>query len=487
MSASLVIARWAADPVAFVREVFNAEPDAWQIEALRAVAREPRVAMSACKGPGKSCLLAWIIWWFLLTRENANILALSITKDNLKDGLWKELGVWRNKSPILKKAFLKGGDRIKSSDPERGDIWWCSARSFSKASDAEQQANSLAGLHAEHVMIVLDEVGDFPEGVFSAAEAIFANEVDAHLVVAGNPTSPSGPLYRVMGEDADKWHCIHITGDPLDPLRSPRISIPWAQGEIDRWGRDNPWVMVNILGQFPPAGADQLISINLVTAAMSRDVPYLAIRDAAIVWGVDPSRSLASGADEASLCKRQGNVCRRFTTWRGLDGTKMGDAIGRMILEDNKKGEAPDAIFVDVGGVGASCYDRLCALGFGDIVHPVDFGGSADDGRFLNKRAEIWWLMMEWLKNMPACIPQDQVLRAELPSPKFVFTNSTKQTKFKLESKEDMKARGTRSPNRADSLALTFTAPVVSLSREMPDSIHMNTSALTEYDPLEGF
>lgn len=467
---------WHRDPVAFVRDQFTAEPDAWQADALRAVAREQRVVMSACKGPGKSCVLAWIVWWFLATRRDSKIVCLSITADNLRDNLWTELATWRSKSELLQAAFEHAGERITSV--ERPKTWWASARAFAKTANDAEQAGAIAGFHGTKIMVVLDEIGDYPGGVVAAAEAVFANNGDIKVVAAGNPTSKQGPLYRLT-RDAD-WTAIRITGDPDDPKRSPRIDKTWAQGEIDKWGRDNPWVQVNILGEFPRTSSDQLIPDDAIDAASERDIPAIMRLTDARVWGLDPARF---GDDEAALVRRQGQLARRATIWRGLDGNQLGDQVARLINDAERAGEMPDTVFVDVGGVGSSVFDRLRALGFDDLVLAVDFGGSPEDSRFLNKRAEMWWDMADWVKRGSSCIPNDPVLRAELAAPKFSFRATGKQTKFVLESKDDMKRRGVASPNRADALALTFAGHVVSRTRTTRTD-ERATKCLTEYDPL---
>jgi phage terminase large subunit len=493
------IKRWRNDPVAFVREVFRAEPDEWQRDALMAIAKNPRVGMSACKGPGKSCVLAWIAWWFMATNYDAEIVAVSITYDNLMDNLWKELAVWLGKSPMLQATFHLGGEAVTNND--RPNTWWISARAFAKDADPGAQANTLAGIHgasvelldgttSANVMVILDEAGDIPPGVLAAAEAIFANKVNAKLVIAGNPTSTDGALYQVVAVEAEKWVVIFITGDPDDQKRSPRIDIDWARAEIAKHGRDNPWVMVNILGLFPPAAADQLIPVNLVLAAMKRDAPALAYRSEAIIWGLDPARF---GDDEIALARRQGVVAFRMKGWRNLDGTELGDAVAALLREANEKGEhggMPDLVCVDRGGVGASAYDRLRTLGWEDVVVGVDFGGQADDPtRYADKRTEMWFRVLEWLKDSPSCLPEDGVLRGELGGPKFEFRIVNKQTVYKLESKKDMKKRGLQSPNRGDALALTFAkAGVMPKSRRHRalEETRMQKVA-TEYDPLEGF
>ena len=70
-------------------------PDHWQAEALRSFAVDQRIAIKSAKGPGKTTLLAWCGWNFLVTREHCNIAAMSISGDNLGNRLWKELVTWR--------------------------------------------------------------------------------------------------------------------------------------------------------------------------------------------------------------------------------------------------------------------------------------------------------------------------------------------------------------------------------------------------------
>lgn len=476
-----MLKRYAASPLLFVREIFKAEPDAWQADALDAIRESQRIAMSACKGPGKSCLLAWAIWWLLACHYDQQIIAVSITADNLRDNLWKELAFWHSKSAGLQGDFEIRGERIVNIS--RPKTWWCSARAFAASADASQQANTLAGLHAENVAVVLDEVGDYPEGVVSAAEGIFANAVNARLIVAGNPTSTTGPLYRISTKDRKRWHVVEITGDPDEPRRSPRISLQWAQQQIDDWGRDNDWVRVNVLGKFPKAAADRLISIDDVLSAQKRDLDPAEYAADARVWGLDPARF---GDDESCLARRQGCLARTFKVWRGLDGVQLAQRVGQLLMEAEKDHELPDVLFVDVGGVGASAYDHLRLLGWRDIVAGVDFGGAPGDDRFCNKRSEMWWELAQWVKRPTTALPTDAELPGQLVAPAFSYKLSGKRTTFALEAKESLRKRGVGSPDRADALALTFAEPV------LPKGLNLGRSsagarsqrAVTDYDPL---
>ena len=435
--------------MAFVRECLGAEPDGWQLEVLRAFPLNQRLALKACKGPGKSTVLAWLIWNFLLTRPHPKVIATSITGDNLRDGLWTELAKWQARSAILKEAFTWTSTRIQAND--HPDTWFASARQWSRTADASQQADTLAGIHAERVLFVIDEAGGVPDSVAAAAEAGLATGIETKMLIAGNPTLLSGPLYRASTRERALWWVKEITGDPDDPNRAPRISVQWAREQIEKYGRDNPWVLVNVFGEFPPAQANSLFAVDVVSAAMRRQLPASEYGADALILGVDVARF---GDDRSVACLRQGKRCMPFRVWRGLDLMTLSGNIARLIDE-----EKPHAVFVDQTGIGSGVVDRLKQLG--RRCTGVDFGGkpygeTISGDRYQNRRAEMWWSMANWVKD--AWLPDNSELVAELTAPTYSYANAA--GKLQLESKEDLKSRGLPSPDLADALALTFAEPV---------------------------
>jgi phage terminase large subunit len=456
--AAVLIDEWLDDPVQFVRDVFGKEPDRWQQKALVACVQNPRVALKACKGPGKSTVLAWFGWWCLTLHVDANGIGLSITADNLKDGLWKELALWYAAAPWIRREFKMSAERI--THRERVHTWWLSARSFPKDADSTQQANTLAGLHAKFVFVLADEMSDYPHGVIAAVEGIFANEdSEAHFAGAGNPTRSEGPLYDACTRQKNRYVVIEITGDPDDPDRSPRISLSYAKEAIEQWGRDDPWVMTNILGRFPKVQSDKLLGPDDVVAAEHRDAAPLAYVNEPIIWGLDVARY---GSDDSVLRKRQGPIAWREFRFRGLDGPSLANRVSAVILADMRKPNSwrPDYIFVDVTGVGSSPFDCLGLLGWGDVCVAVDFGSSADDERYYNKRTEMWFRMADWVKKV-GCLPErSNSLARDLTAPTYAVKLMGKRTCKVLESKEEMRKRGIASPDDGDSLALTFYVEV---------------------------
>lgn len=447
--AAAKLREWRERPITFVREVLKAEPDPWQADFLEAFPLHSRLALKSCKGPGKSAVSAWLGWNFLATRPHPKVVATSISGDNLRDGLWTEFAKWQQRSDLLKAGFTWGAERIVNK--QHPETWWASARQWNKTADASQQANTLAGIHGDYVLILVDEAGGVPSGVVVAADAALANAdetrgTEAKLVLTGNPTHLSGPLYEACTTQRALYFVMEITSDPDDPKRTPRVSIQWAREQITKHGRENPWVLVNVFGKFPPGQSNTLLGVEQVAEAAKRTLNERDFQEEPKIFGVDVARF---GDDETCIMMRQGRACFAPKSFRNID---LMQTAGEVALAMEK--HRPDAVFVDQTGIGSGVVDRLHQLGQGVIG--IDFGSRPLSGKFLNRRVEMWHKMADWVRE-GGCIPDDPVLRSELPGPTYHFAPDGRMV---LESKDEMKRRGVASPNRADALALTFAAPV---------------------------
>lgn len=473
MDATDIFGKWQVDPIAFVWDNFSTAPhftgpDAWQEDVLRALPNNNRIAMKACKGPGKTTTLSWAAWWFMATRNQPNIAAVSITGDNLRDGFWKEMAKWQQYSPVLSKMFKVTKTRI--FNPDFPDTWWISARTFPKQGDAMQQADALAGLHQDYIMAIMDEAGGIPDAVMATAEAMLATAQEAKIIIAGNPTHLSGPLFRACTQERQLWHLTTITGDPDDPQRSPRISVQWAREQIEKYGRDNPWVQVNVFGNFPQSSLNQLVGPEDVAAAMRRKFDADAVKSAQHRLGVDVARF---GDDRTVLIRRQGMLAHKPQEFRGLRTNE----IGALVLKEVREFGVESVFVDDTGGWGAGVIDFL--IQNGQACVPVNFSSKPIDNRYLNKRAEMWFGMTEWVKARGCLTKNDEMIR-ELSAPTYTFLNG----KFRIEDKELIKGRLGYSPDIADALALTFALP------EMPSGAMQiggggGKQKDWDYDPFE--
>lgn len=220
---------------------------------------------------------------------------------------------------------------------------------------------------------------------------------------------------------------------------------------------------------FGASAANVLISLTDVLAAQQRKLKPSTWQFAAKVLGVDVARY---GDDRTELVRRQGLMCFEPRVLTQLNGPQVAAQVARVIDE-----WAPDAVFVDNGGPGASVVDQLNLLGYAHV--PIDFAGKPDDEQYENKRAEMWGEMSKWVKG-GACLPPGVDVAQDLTGPRYTYRN--KRGKMQLESKDDMRARGVRSPDFGDGLALTFAFPVAPAS--MRRRLHGGKSpVLHEYDP----
>lgn len=483
MSFSDNIRKWRRDPVLFVWDQFNVTPDAWQEQFLRTLAdpKVQRVGLKASKGVGKTAALAFAIWWFLSVHaepgHHPKGAATSISMDNLKDNLWAELAKWRGVSRFLTTAFEWTKERIFAKDHPA--TWFFSARAWPKSGDPQQQANTLAGGHEKYILNVLDESGGIPQSVMATADAALATTGGVKKILqAGNPTHLDGPLYAACTSMAHLWRMITVNGDPENPNRSPRVSKEWAEEQIRAFGIDNPWVKVNVFGEFPPASINVLLGPEEVEAAMARYIPEDSYKWAQKRLGVDVARF---GDDRSVIFPRQGMVAFEPIVLRGARTT---DIAARVAQHKAKWGS--EAEFIDDSGHwGHGVIDNLIAAGHSPIA--VLFEGKAGDPRYRNKRTEMWLQMAEWVKN-GGVLPRLPELVRELTVPTYTFVNGL----FQLEPKEMIKKRMGVSPDLADSLCLTWFMPDMPTGEGLPafvrDQIHGKQANLApEYDPLAEF
>lgn len=215
------------------------------------------------------------------------------------------------------------------------------------------------------------------------------------------------------------------------------------------------------LCDFDAVADDILIPIDLAIDGAKRRYVATDISYAPTVIGVDIARF---GDDATVFFKRKGLVAFEPIVMHKLDNMAVADRLMQYIAKEN-----PDAVFIDSGG-GAGVIDRVRQLG-ANVVE-VPFGSAAIDPKYRNRRIEMWVAMRDWLI-AGGSIPDDLSLRSDLSTPTYFFDAAGK---MQLESKEKIKERLGRSPDKADALALTFASPV---------NIMPATKQRSDYNPLE--
>lgn len=449
-----VIRGWLQDPATFVTDAFGVEPDGWQIEALGGLFGHGRVAIRACHGPGKTALAAWAILLFLLSHFPARIPCTAPTASQLRDVLWSELGKWLNRmkerQPGLRAMFRLTTERLELLDePEEA---------FAVARTARPEApEALQGFHNENMLFVIDEASGVHQAIFEVGEGALSEE-GAKVLMLGNPTRTSGYFFDAFHRMRARWYCIKVGADD-----SSRVSDEYVEDMAAKYGRESNVFRVRVLGEFPTAADNAVISLELAEAAVDRQVSQFGD----IAWGVDVARF---GDDRSTLCKATQNALIEPVKWWGHKDTMETAGIIVSEFDAIPEPEQPTAIYVDVIGLGAGVVDRLLERGLPAVGVNVAESPS-NKPQFMRLRDELWWAVRDWLEARDCYIFNQEraevdatraynlastgELIAELTLPTYRMHSSGK---IQIESKDEVKKRlgqNGQSPDLADAFILT--------------------------------
>ena len=281
--------------------------------------------------------------------------------------------------------------------------------------------------------------------------------------VFGNPTRNTGRFRECFRKFRHRWRCAQVDS------RSVQIT---NKGKIEEWakdyGDDSDFFKVRVKGQFPSQALTQFIPEDIVRQAMGRHLRDDQYSFAPKIISVDPAWE---GDDALIIAMRQGLA---FKILRSIPKNDNDVQIANLVaqLEDEHRA---DAVFIDGGyGTGIVSVGRT----LGRQWQLVWFSEKAINPGYVNKRAEMWGLVKDWLRSGGA-MPHDEELAQDLMGPETV---PRLDGKIQLESKKDMKNRGLPSPNKADALAITFAYPVYAKKLDRPGTVtHQKTRG--EYNP----
>ncbi|MBS0227077.1 MAG: terminase [Proteobacteria bacterium] len=448
--------RFYCDPLGFVLYVYpwgkegtrlakQTGPDEWQVKFLddlgKAVAAGVSVAdalpvmfaVAAGNGVGKSALISWIIHWFMSTRQHPQIVVTAGKKEQLQTKTWRELAKW-NHLALMKHWFKWTATKL--SHVLFPDTWNANAIAWSK-----QAADNFAGTHEENVLIIYDEASAIDDAIWEATDGAMTTP-GAMWIAFGNPTRNGGRFAQCFGKFAALWNTRHVDSRTAK-MANKRLFDAWIQ----LWGEDSDFVRVHVRGVFPRAGDIQFIANDVVTRAMKRQAE--GYHDFGKVMSVDVARH---GMDRSVICKRQGAKVLPFQKLRIPDLMQLAARIAEEI--DAWK---PDAVFIDATGIGWGVVDRLHQMGYTFVIGIQTGEKAYKPETFRDRRAELWYLMREFITDLGDLPEGDSELETELTSVEYGFDDSQR---YVLESKRAIKEREGWSPDVADALALSFAAPV---------------------------
>ena len=384
----------------------------------------------------------------------------------LKDGLFAFI------APLLKQAKKAAWDclrahalRIPGAAIHEGDL------SITLPSGARvmllgaDNPDALRGVHLDGA--VMDEVADMKPQVWGEIVLPALQRKGGWALFIGTPKGINlfSELYFNAPKKGDDWWADFQPVSKTGLLSEEQIAAAKREQTPQQFAQEYEC-------DFSASSENVLIPLEDTIAAVNRKLPSAAYQHAARVMGIDVAWY---GGDRSVIARRQGLAVPDFKSFRGIGVLDFAGQIALAAMEWK-----PHAVFIDVtGGMGAGVLERLRELGYAAIG--IHFGAAAGADRYENKRAEMWALMAQWLKQ--GSIPDDSELRAELSS--VTYTHANVRGRLQLDSKDDMKKRGMPSPDKADALALTFAHPVAAPDDMVSLHARVQQFAQTDFDPYK--
>jgi len=440
--------RLRTDPIFFVTEVLGGKPWDKQREILESVRDNPRTSVQSCEGSGKSWVEAHTALWFLYTHQPSTVITTAPTWRQVRDILWREMAGGYNRA-----RYPLGGTLLQT-ELKVDDDWFA----FGIATDKPE---NFLGRHNQHVLVIVDEASGVDEQIFEVIENPLSTG-HTRLLLAGNPTQPAGTFYDACNR-SELYNRVRIScfdtpnftefGITLDDIKSgewkdkvgklpyPTLTHPAAvASNYEEHGEGSYRFQVFSLGNFPEAGTNNLFKLSDIDAAIDRDLPTEGPK----VVSVDVSRY---GDDETVLMARQGDRVFHVDSWGHQDTVFTAGRVARYLRE-----QEISVCKVDSVGVGAGVVDALRSQGLN--VVEVNVGEQAlDREQFLNRRAELYWLLMKKFEDEAIDIPNHSKLKAQLLDIRYDYNT---KGQLIIEPKEKARARGSKSPDYADALMMLF-------------------------------
>ena len=457
----MVLARYGRNGVVNTKVLQSSyTPRAWQQEVHTATAAHRFICVVAHRRSGKTVLAVNLLIAVAMAKEGARLAYIAPTIRQAKSISWS-----------LFKEFTQGIPNVNFRESDNRIVFPNNSELLIFAGDS---ADAIRGHGLDGV--VLDEAGSYPSDAWPSAIRPTLSDKGGFAVFIGTPAGVGDQFHQayLRGQDDlqtewwSKLYPVTDTGALSDPEVASARASAISQASFER----------EYMASFSASTDDVPIPIPLVTAAMKRTMSAAAqgsLQGAARVIGCDVARF---GGDRTVFAARHGHTMLPLKVYGPQD---LMHTVG--LLTQLADRFTPDAIFVDVGGMGAGVVDRCQQLGY-DVIG-VDFGSKAVDQRYGNRRCEMYASLKRWLED-GGILPDDQRLLSDLSSARFEFDSANR---MRLESKDKIRKRLGTSPDMADALALTLAMPVQarSLVDDMPHHLRSRSALQTvsEFDPFD--
>ncbi len=400
-------------------------------------------AIASGRGIGKSALFGMLSNWNQSCHLGASTILSANTEPQLKSRTmpevrkWFALGMnahWWDMEALSVKPQRWFGNLLTRELKIDVGYYYAMAQLWS-----EENPDAFAGLHNMNgVLLLFDEASGIPTNIWTVSEGFFTDKhLHRYWMAFSNPRRPIGAFADKFDKDKSFWRTRNIDARTVEGTdHSVYVAI------IKQYGDDSDEARVEVKGQFPKTGSQQLFSRSDVLEAQQRDV--YQDEGEALVMMVDVARY---GTDTTIVGFRRGRDARSIP-WEKLQKGRLDKQADELELLIDK--HDPDHIVIDGNGVGGGLVDIMKERGY--II--VDFNSSRaaeDDAKYTNQRAETYHAAADWI--FIGALPTDSEFLVELPVVEYHYGAKERRV---IKDKDAIRAEIGHSPDRADTLAMSF-------------------------------
>jgi len=424
------------DPVFFASEILGVHLWDKHVKIIESIRDNDNTCVASGHGVGKTFISAVATLWFLCTHDQSRVITTAPTNRQVESILWAE--IWS----LYKNARVPLGGKLLKTALNIEEKWFALGLST-------DDPDRFQGHHALHMLLIMDEAPGIDPKIYEAAQGILT-QASSKCLLIGNPTSPAGPFFDAFTNKL--WNSFHIScyDSPAikDPEGYPALTTEkWINERKAEWGEQSPMFVSRVLGEFPIEGEDTLIPLSWCNRAVSRwekSKDNCKVSDH-VYLGLDVARY---GTNKTVLTNY---VPNRLMYQKSIQNKSTTDATQLAIKDGISAGAKLMQITTDDTGLGGGVTDRLRELGY--PVLAVNFSQKPTDPmHFRGIRDEMYWNLRELFRSEEIAIPNNSSLINQLSAIKYKI--NARSGRIEIESKDDMKKRGQKSPDEADSLTI---------------------------------
>lgn len=391
-------------------------------------------------GIGKTSALSIIAQHFLLSFMGSQVGVTANTEDQLKDIFLKEFYLWAKRLPEHLSANLEQLDDFVRVAGEKD--WFLRARVSRK-----EKPEALAGLHAEYVLIIVDEASGIPDQIYEVMKGALTGENFIVLYIS-NPTRTIGEFYE-SHKPGSEFTRLHFNSRQ-SPIVKP--------GYIEKMEADYPSigdipsdeVLIRVDGEFP--STSEMNDKGWIPLFANVQIRFEPERGQIIrqpIIAVDPA---GMGRDTSSCGVRDTVYLKEVFN----EKESMPKPLARKIeaVRDAYDSKSYD-IFIDGFGIGAQVAVEVNTK-MGEAVNALLVDKAREETKHLykNLNAELAWKFREWVARGGIIITNNP--KAWLKELEKIVYRRDSQGRIELMPKPEFKKEHGFSPDRFDMAKMTF-------------------------------